>query len=220
MQLPFRFYEGATSIVGTVNGTSVTGQGFAELLHSYEKPDVSFTHPVNGSFHSSENITWDVNNLDEGNPLLFDVAYSIDSKQSFKTISEGISDTFYHWDNPDIATGESIWFKITAYSVDKTLSNNTISPTASSFTLPVQLLNKDHIVVYPNPSSEELIIKLDQNIPSINYQIVDLNGKIIEAKKVTNTNPLKIETKSYKPGLYILKLSYDNKTMINKFIVQ
>ena len=71
VQLPFRFYEGATSIVGTVNGASVTGQGFAELLHSYEKPNVSFTHPVNGSFHSSENITWDINNIDEGNPLFF-----------------------------------------------------------------------------------------------------------------------------------------------------
>ena len=220
VQLPFRFYEGATSIVGTVNGASVTGQGFAELLHSYEKPSVSFTHPVNGSFHSSENITWDVNNLDEGNPLFFDVAYSIDNKQTFKTIAEEISDTFYHWDDPEIATGESIWFKISAYSVDKTLSSIIISPIASSFTLPVQLLNKDQIVIYPNPSSEELIIKLDQNIPSLNYQIVDLNGKIIEEEKVTNTKALKIETKNYKPGLYILKLSYDNKTMINKFIVQ
>ena len=150
----------------------------------------------------------------------FDVAYSIDNKQTFKTIAEGISDNFYYWDDPDIATGESIWFKITAYSVDKTLSSIVISPVASSFTLPVQLLNKDQIVIYPNPSSEELIIKLDQNIPSLNYQIVDLNGKIIEAKKVKNIKTLRIKTKNYKSGLYILKLSYDNKSMITKFIVQ
>lgn len=219
VQLPFRFYEGATSIAGTVNGVSVTGQGFAELLHSYEKPDVSFTHPIDGSFNSSDHITWNVNNSDEGNPLFFDVSYSIDNKQTFKTIAEGISDTFYYWNNPDITTGENIWFKITAYSIDKTLLNSIIS-TNSSFTLPVQQFNKNEIILFPNPSSKEFLIKLSQNTPSLDYQIIDLNGKIIKEDKVKNISVLKIETQNFKPGLYFIKLNSDNKTMQSKFLVK
>ncbi|NOX84556.1 MAG: hypothetical protein GXO86_01105, partial [Chlorobi bacterium] len=45
VKLPFQFYEGATSITGTVGGAEVTGVGFAELLHSYEIPDIRFVNP-------------------------------------------------------------------------------------------------------------------------------------------------------------------------------
>lgn len=219
VQLPFKFYEGSTSITGTVNGLAVTGQGFAELLHTYKEPDINFTHPIDGSFNSSDHITWNVNNSDEGNPLFFDVSYSIDNKQTFKTIAEGISDTFYHWNNPDITTGENIWFKITAYSIDKTLLNSIIS-TNSSFTLPVQQFNKNEIVLFPNPSSKEFLIKLSQNTPSLDYQIIDQNGKIIKEDKVKNISVLKIETQNFKPGLYFIKLNSDNKTMQSKFLVK
>ena len=220
VQLPFRFYEGSTSIAGTVDGVPVTGQGFAELLHTYEEPDVNFTHPIEGSFNSSENITWNVNNSDEGNPLFFDVSYSIDNKQTFKTIAEGISDTHYLWENPDISTGENIWFKITAYSVDKTLLNSIISPSSSSFTLPVQLFKKNDLTLYPNPSNKKFLIKLPQNISDLNYQIFDMNGKIIIDKKEKNTTILEIETQYFNPGLYFIKLNYDNKTMQTKFLVK
>lgn len=220
VQLPFRFYEGATSITGTVNGITVTGKGFSELLHSYEKPDISITHPSNGTFDSADNIIWDVNNLDEGNPLFFDVSYSIDNKQSFKTIAEKISNPFYHWENPDITTGESIWFKITAYSIDKTLTNSVISSASSDFILPVDLFNKDGINVYPNPSSKELLIHLNQNYAILTYQIIDLNGKILLNKKENNVSMFKIDTHNFKPGMYFLKLSSDNKTMQTKFLVQ
>ncbi len=220
VQLPIRFYEGATTIEGTVNGIAVTGKGFAELLHTYEKPDISIFHPINGTFNSSDHITWNVNNIDEGNPLLFDVSYSIDNKQTFKTIAEGIEDPSYLWDNPDINTGEDIWFKISAYSIDKTLINSIISANSSSFTLPVELFSKYNIVVYPNPSSKELIINLNQINPNLTYQIFDLNGKILLNKEEKNTSVLKIDTSSFKPGLYFLKLSSDNKTMQTKLLVQ
>ena len=220
VQLPFRFYEGTTTIIGKVNGVSVTGKGFAELLHSYEVPDLNITHPNNGTFNSSENITWTVNNLDDGNPLLYDVFYSVDNKQTFKKIAEGINETSFYWESPDIQTGETIWFKVTAYSIDKTLINSIISSISSNFTLPVELLSKNNIVVYPNPSSKELLINLNQNNPNVIYQIFDLNGKIIINKKEKNTSILKIDTQDFKPGLYFLKLRNDNKTMYSKFLVK
>ncbi|MBO6630541.1 MAG: carotenoid 1,2-hydratase, partial [Psychroserpens sp.] len=62
VQLPFRFFEGATSVSGTVNGVAVTGIGFAELLHSYEDPAITVTSPIDGTYDPSNAITWDLDN--------------------------------------------------------------------------------------------------------------------------------------------------------------
>ncbi|MCF6224130.1 MAG: T9SS type A sorting domain-containing protein [Flavobacteriaceae bacterium] len=217
VQLPFRFYEGSTTITGTINGVSVTGKGFAELLHSYEKPNLTLTNPIDDTFNSSENITWNLNNEDDGNPLLYDVAYSIDNKQNYQTIAQGISETSFLWENPDIPTGEIIWFKITAYSVDLTLETTIIS-SSSSFTLPVDLFSKFNVVLFPNPSSSALHIDLNEVVADINYQITDINGKILLDKNIQNISTLNIDIKLFKPGLYFLKIRQEKKIMYTKFI--
>jgi len=220
VQLPFRFYEGATSIIGKVNGVDVTGQGFAELLHSYETPIINITNPINGTFNSAEYISWNLTNLDEGNPLLYDVSYSVDNKQTFKTIAEGISDNSYLWENPDITSGENIWFKITAYSIDKTLISTIISPSSSLFTLPVELFKDHNIVLYPNPSSDNLHIDLHRTIPSLTYQLIDINGRVLMDKEVKNISILQLDIENFNSGLYFIKLTGDNKTMHTKFLVK
>ncbi len=220
VQLPFRFYEGATSITGSVNGIAVTGKGFAELLHSYEIPKLNITHPNNGTFYSTENITWDVSNSDDGNPLLYDVFYSVDNKQTFKNITEGHGETSFYWENPDIQSGEEIWFKITAYSKDKTLTNEVISANSSSFVLPVEEFNSNNIILYPNPSENSLKINFDNYIPLLVYKIYDINGKILLEKEIRNKKILQIDIKKLKKGIYFLNINHSNKSMYTKFIVE
>ena len=124
---PFKFYEGSTTITGKVNGVTVTGKGFAELLHSYEVPQIKITYPVNGIYDSSKNITWKIVNSDDGNPLLYDVSYSLDNKQTFRKIAQGINKTSIYWEKLNFLNNENVWLKITAYSIDKTLINNVVS---------------------------------------------------------------------------------------------
>ncbi len=220
VQLPFRFYEGATSIEGTINGLAVTGKGFAELLHSYEHPDMSLTNPIDGTFHSSENISWDINNPDDGNPLLYDIEFSIDNKQTFQSIVKGISETSFQWENPTISGGENIWFKIIAYSKDKTLNGSSISASSSTVTLPVESFDNHSIGIYPNPANNYLSVKLNEVTPNIQYQIIDLNGRILTQKTLYNKSVLHVDIKNIQPGLYFLKLKNDNKTMQSKIIVK
>ena len=220
VQLPFRFYEGAISIEGTVDGIAVTGQGFAELLHSYEDPDLTLTNPVDGTFDSSENISWDIANPDDGNPLKYDIEYSIDNKQTFQTIVEGINETSYLWENPTISSGENIWFKISAYSIDKTLTNTIVSSSSSSFTLPVESFVNESIRIYPNPVTDNIVIRLMEDIPNLKYQITDLNGRVLIQKTAINSTILNINVKNLTPGLYFLKLINDNKTLQSKIIVK
>ncbi|TFH33516.1 MAG: carotenoid 1,2-hydratase, partial [Bacteroidia bacterium] len=76
--LPFRFYEGSTTVTGTVNGIDVTGIGFAELTHSYEKPVIAIGN-ASDRWTISTPITWQTGNPDDGNPLRYDLEYSIDN---------------------------------------------------------------------------------------------------------------------------------------------
>lgn len=217
--LPIRFYEGGTSITGTVNGVNVTGIGFAELLHSYETPELEITYPDNGIYNATENITWNVNNPDDGNPLKYDIAYSTDNKQTFTTIVEGLDDPLYNWKNPDINEGESIWFKITGYSIDKTLSSEIISASASGITLTLEDIVGDELIIYPNPVNNIIKLEIPGLPDDISYKIYDTNGRTLVESEVKNTNEFEINIEQFQPGLYILKLSNGNKTKHAKFLV-
>jgi len=135
--LPFRFFEGSTIINGTVNGQQVEGKGFAELLHSYEKPDISIIYPESsGLWEESGSAGWVLNNPDDGNTILYDVEIRYDSTGTFKKIAYGIKDKDYYW-NPSYFTGESaVSLRITGCSADSTLSD-TVEVTANINSQPV-----------------------------------------------------------------------------------
>jgi len=120
--LPFRFFEGSTIVQGTVQGLNVDGKGFTELLHSYEKPDLTIVYPdSNDTWDDSKEITWKLNNPDQGNSLKYDIDISTDNKNTFRKIARTISDTSYYW-NPSYFIEDTVaWLRITGYSFDSTL---------------------------------------------------------------------------------------------------
>ena len=74
VQLPFKFYEGTMEITGSVGGNPVSGVGFAELLHTYEVPQMQLNFPLeNGGWVGSETISWDLLNPDGGREVYYDV---------------------------------------------------------------------------------------------------------------------------------------------------
>ncbi|HXH18901.1 MAG TPA: lipocalin-like domain-containing protein, partial [Chitinophagales bacterium] len=121
VQLPFRFFEGATTVAGTVYGYPVTGVGFAECLHSYSHPQVELTLPAeNASWDGAIPFTWRLLNPDDGRPVYYDVEISSDNA-AFTKIAHALSDTFYQW-SPDVNAGTNLWLKITGYSIDSSLT--------------------------------------------------------------------------------------------------
>jgi len=218
-KLPIRFYEGGTTITGTVNGINVTGIGFAELLHSYENPELEITYPDEEIYNATQNITWNLINPDDGNPLKYDVAYSTDDKETFTVITEGLDEPFYKWENPDINEGENIWFKITGYSIDKSLSSEIISSSSSSITLSLDDIVGDQFNIYPNPVNNIITLEIPGLPDNINYEIYDANGRTLIKNKVINTNEIEVNIESFKPGLYFLKLSNGDKMKYSKFLV-
>lgn len=220
VELPFRFYEGSTSVTGTVNGTSVTGAGFAELLHTYESPVIELTNPIGSGYNSSDDITWNVLNPDEGNPLLFDLFYSIDNKATFIQIGEGITDTFFSWENPNISNGENIWFKLVAYSRDETLNTEFLSPMSSTFTLPVKEFDKQELSFYPNPSTDLLILNFPPDSEDLSIGIYDIRGKLLYLEEIGSIRTYEVNLNSFQSGIYLLRIKDRSRMFNGKLIIE
>ena len=67
------------------------------------------------------------------------------------------------------------------------------------------------VVLSPNPTSGRLTLQTKQPL-SKTYQILDLNGRILESRPVTSSN-MQIDISRLNPAIYIINIIHDNKTV-------
>jgi hypothetical protein len=161
------FWEGSCGVNGMVNGDSVKGQGFAELLHIYENPKITVIAPNGGDmWDGSQPITWTTENPDDGNPLQHDIYYKQGSEESQHQIVSAFSDTSYLWDVSNMVGIDSCFIIIVGYSIDSTIIGVDTSDAMFSIISPVSLDNFDGLTVmeyklfqnYPNPFNPKTVI--------------------------------------------------------------
>ena len=226
VQLPFRFFEGTTHVTGTVNGEEVTGIGFAELLHSYEEPEIDITYPFSDSWTSARAISWEISNPDDGRPLHYNLEYSIDERETYITIVKGLSEPLYFWEEPEIPAGSLCWFRITAYSIDSTLINTEISANASEYDPNLTSLdenlnnNRKEFQLYPNPAQDMIFLELHEEHPYSSYQIFDIYGRTLKNQKIRFTSRLQIDLNNFKKGIYFIGLKSGDELITSKFLVR
>ncbi len=68
------------------------------------------------------------------------------------------------------------------------------------------------IKVYPNPTSDYVIVHFSKVIEKPTYFLFDLSGRIIEQKSIESTD-VKIDMTSFAGGSYILKLNNGQKPL-------
>lgn len=172
VSLPFRFYEGTTSVTGTVGSTPVTGVGFAELLHSYSEPVVNAVSPADGISWAPGLVDWQLANPEGGRDIWFDVEYSINNKQSWNTIATGLTDSEVAWDAAGVNYGTEVWLRITAYSIDHTLTGTFETQTPFKIgAVGIDEASASGMSVYPNPGNNgNFVITL--NDASLNAKAV------------------------------------------------
>ena len=217
VQLPFRFFEGSTTISGTVNGIAVSGIGFAELLHSYEHPEISILNPIGGTYDTSMPISWQLSNPDEGSPMYYDLEYSIDNQQSFTTIAQNLTEPSYLWDASGLSENDEVWFKISAYSIDGVLNNTIISDASSTVTLSQLEINELNISFYPNPVADKLYIKNTQLIGDIKSELFNSKGQLIKSIDL-NAYSRELNFRFLESGIYFLHIQNEKGKSILKFI--
>lgn len=215
IEWPFRFYEGATDVTGTVNGLSVSGFGFAELLHHYENPVIEIKEPIQDVYDISKPITWQVMNPDEGRPLNFDLEYSADEKVSFQPIINGVSDTSLLWSDPVVKNGDKIWFKITAKSIDGKLTGTAIS--SKSMRIIKGLSETKKIKLFPNPVTDLLFIQPPFQMDNPAARILDANGQLVREIKI-NSLSNSIDVHNLPTGVYFFQIDNTGGKKALKFL--
>ncbi|MBT6326348.1 MAG: hypothetical protein HOJ35_10295 [Bdellovibrionales bacterium] len=124
------FWEGALKVTGTINGEDIKGKGFGELIHRYQLPKIKF-YSLDRSYHVSDevNIKWSIENKDEGNPLQYKLELITESGKSFLLV-DSLKVNKYLFKLGQLENAEklkSFQLSLTAYSVDKVISNSKLS---------------------------------------------------------------------------------------------
>lgn len=69
------------------------------------------------------------------------------------------------------------------------------------------------LAVYPNPTTNFLNLNIENNeLSSLSFQLFDLNGKLIESRKITNTTE-SIYVENLPRATYFLKVADNNNTI-------
>ena len=184
VEIPFSFFEGPTTATGSVNGSPVTGIGFAELVKSYEAPQIRITRPGR-EWNENFPIQWEVQNPDDGRPLLFDLEYSTDQAGSWLPIVQEHDDTLYYWNDHSFVNGDSCLFRVTGYTADKTLLGVFEASTHTLYDDQYTFTNREPAPafrVYPNPAGNTLWIEweagqFETGETHLPYKVIDFTGR-------------------------------------------
>jgi hypothetical protein len=213
---PFRFYEGATTITGTVNGVPVTGMGYAELLHSYTNPIIAIQNPVLPiTVSDTLTLSWKIVNQDDGRDLVYDIAISTDTNLVFNTIATAVPNTYYLWNTTGISNGKKCWFRVTGHSLDSTLFGSIVT------TFPITVNNvtgiknwddQNKLTVSPNPFSSQTTISFTKELKNTTIKITDMLGKEAKSYQMSG-NQMVIEKGELQTGVYFIQV-FSEKQLI------
>ena len=71
---------------------------------------------------------------------------------------------------------------------------------------------KENIFVYPNPVKSKIFVKTNSK-KGLNLELFDVDGKLLTTKKSNNLN-----VEGIKPGVYLLKINYENINVTERII--
>jgi len=228
VQIPFRFYEGSLRVQGSVNGVPVEGIGFAELLKAYEPPQVVLTGPQGMYWNDTIPINWQLLDPDQGRSVQYNLEYVTVRNASFEEIEYGMADTFFLWQDPPLIDGDSIWFRLSSYSVDSTLLSSIQSTEAlvykSVSTYGKRDLYHDRedltLLLYPNPTNEKLYLESVLDLSGNGYDIIDFTGRTVG----NGILPFEIagsglDISYLSKGLYFLRIRHKERILTRSFMV-
>ncbi|KFC22713.1 T9SS-dependent choice-of-anchor J family protein [Epilithonimonas lactis] len=158
---------------------------------------------------------------DEANPatLKLAVATSQDRNSIIETLStDVISTTAYkEFTKTYTATADNVYyfgFGNTTAPVTITTSLRVDNVSFTKNALAVNDVNKTAIKIYPNPVVDQLTIKTDDIIKSV--QVYSLDGKLL---KTIEGNHDKVDFRNYQKGTYLLKIE-TNKSVTSQKVIK
>ncbi len=94
----------------------------------------------------------------------------------------------------------------------------TCNSTMTNASVKPELLQNDQLLIYPNPTGEEVNVKLNSNeLDNLLLSVVDANGQVIKRVQVNGQKNIKFRIQV--PGVYTIILRTNKELISQKFIV-
>ena len=81
-------------------------------------------------------------------------------------------------------------------------------------TLSTNNFNKEDVTIYPNPSNG--IVNIKSSLENLDYQLFNIQGKLVQKNTIQNN---RLNFSNFSKGIYFLKLSSDNNSIVKKIII-
>lgn len=114
------------------------------------------------------------------------------------------------------------------YAIKNGLNNEEINTIKYYYSL-IQQEEKEELFtnnennIYPNPAASEIYLNINtETNGEVKYEVYDLLGRIfISEKRIMNrgNNTVLVNVRNYSSGVYFLKIMYEKKLIIKKFVV-
>ena len=79
--------------------------------------------------------------------------------------------------------------------------------------------NNDMLRIYPNPTNGFINIRINNYVGKVNFQVIDINGRIVSEYKNQDFNVEKaLDLNSLQSGVYVIKIIGDNLNFTEKII--
>ena len=119
----------------------------------------------------------------------------------------------YQWWTNDV----TVKFALVQMSLDSLGDIEMVDFLLQPFSTQAENTYVDDVSVFPIPSTESLNINLVSN-DQCTLSLMDMHGHILLEENFSNTK--KINTSSYTPGIYILRLTMQEKTIVRRIIIE
>jgi acetyl esterase/lipase len=125
--------------------------------------------------------------------------------------------TFSNLQNPNHTYSTAGTFQVKLYIENDIKSWDEITKSITVTNLATNENSLNNFSIAPNPTTDFIKIKWNENSDKINYQIYDVLGKVlIENQSVVNDEAISLS--SFSAGLYFIKLSTENNSQILKIV--
>ncbi len=125
---------------------------------------------------------------------------------------------YYNVTMVDMNTGASITMKIHVVSNDQVIPIEGLLTAPSGVSLAPKVEQVKKLTLYPNPATNYVILQLNKFAKQSQISIINVNGQIVKRIVQLNSNRLRINVKDLSQGTYFIRVNYDGKIGIAKFV--
>ena len=173
-----------------------------------------FSLPDGFDYSLNANVFDSYNNENYSGDVMF--SFSIDNGVTWSNVYDSVSN-----EELIIPNGGNVYIHAApvlagitgTYQLNINISRETLSLGDISY--------NNEIIVYPNPASEKINIKLKNDQLSYNnISIINSLGQVVKTQKSNSETDVNIDVKDLPSGLYLLNINSDSSTSVKKLIIE